>query len=97
VSTYAIARLAWQDISSSGLLYTKAPLRQFRATVTGGSVSPVLSRQVILDGMVETGAGADGGAAGDHWSLVRPVPDSDLTAEDRRLAQAGSQRQDPLP
>jgi hypothetical protein len=24
---------------------------------------------------------------GDHWSLVRPVPDSDLTAEDRRMVE----------
>jgi hypothetical protein len=23
---------------------------------------------------------------GDHWSLVRPVPDSDLTPEDRQIA-----------
>jgi hypothetical protein len=25
--------------------------------------------------------------AGDHWSLVRPVNDSDLTAEDRRMVE----------
>jgi hypothetical protein len=27
---------------------------------------------------------------GDHWSLVRPVNDSDLTAEDRRIAERNS-------
>jgi hypothetical protein len=27
---------------------------------------------------------------GDHWSLVRPVKDADLTAEDRRIAEQNS-------
>jgi hypothetical protein len=27
---------------------------------------------------------------GDHWSLVRPVRDADLTAEDRRIAERNS-------
>jgi hypothetical protein len=27
---------------------------------------------------------------GDHWSLVRPVPDSDLTPEDRQIAEQNS-------
>jgi hypothetical protein len=32
---------------------------------------------------------------GDHWSLVRPVPDSDLTAEDRRMAEQNRQALSP--
>jgi hypothetical protein len=32
---------------------------------------------------------------GDHWSLVRPVPDSDLTAEDRRMAERNRQALSP--
>jgi hypothetical protein len=32
---------------------------------------------------------------GDHWSLVKPVPDSDLTAEDRRMAEQNRQTLSP--
>src|ERR1700683_1695654 len=32
---------------------------------------------------------------GDHWSLVRPVPDSDLTAEARRMAEQNRQTLSP--
>jgi hypothetical protein len=32
---------------------------------------------------------------GDHWSLVRPVPDSDLTADDRRMAEQNRQALSP--